>query len=33
MFHIYHEKDSNIPIIQNFNENKNLILDQKLLIS
>ena len=27
----YQEKDSNIPIIKNFNENKDLILDQKII--
>ena len=29
LYNFYQEKDSNIPIIQNFNENKDLILDQK----
>ena len=34
LYNFYQEKDSNIPIIQNFNENKELlILDKKLLIS
>ena len=31
LHNFYQEKDSNIPIIQNFNENKDLILDQKII--
>ena len=34
LYNFYQEKDSNIPIIpiiQNFNENKDLILDQKII--
>ena len=31
LYNFYQEKDSNIPIIQNFNENKDLMLDQKII--
>ena len=31
MYNFYQEKDTNIPIIKNFNENKNLFLDQKII--
>ena len=31
LHNFYQEKDSNIPIIQNFKENKDLILDQKTI--
>ena len=31
LYNFYQEKDSNIHIIQNFNENKDLILDQKII--
>ena len=31
MYNSYQEKDTKIPIIKKFNENKNLILDQKII--
>ena len=31
LYNFYQEKDTNIPIIKNLNENKNLILDQKII--
>ena len=31
LYNFYQEKDTNIPIIKNFNENKNLILDRKII--
>ena len=31
LYNFYQEKDTNIPVIKNFNENKNLILDQKII--
>ena len=31
LYNFCQEKDSNIPIIKNFNENKDLILDQKII--
>ena len=31
LYNFYQEKDTNIPIIKNFNENKELILDQKII--
>ena len=31
LYNFYQEKDSNVPIIQNFNENKDLILDRKII--
>ena len=31
LYNFYQEKDLNIPIIQNYNENQNLILNQKII--